>query len=313
MFEMDITSESQTPSQCCLEYCYDESSCSAWRDDGIHCNGKGAMDWSSWVKPREASAAPNPPLLEDFCGGLRESTCGGIYYAVMGTGIWEPDYDYQCPPGYVWITTTEFTQQQGESTTCKQEFTYHDKCGWNGYTWGGVERNYFRFEDSDMNNGWGLHVGTYDDQPPNQPKVTTAFAGIICAQESPVTYELVATGTCVSDYTTEGSDFTYQECADRCTEIGCKYFTRPASVGENADANCWTTIVGHMTGTCNEAIYAKETQQYESSLLFDVFANSPVAMVFALLGSLSILFSISQFLKNQKKDYISIEMDAEEI
>jgi len=182
MFEMDITSETQSPSNCCLEYCNSASTCSAWRDDGVKCNDKGAIDWSSWVKP-----------------------------------------------------------------------------------------------------------------------------------QSPVTYELVKTGTCVSDYTTEGSDFTYQECADRCTEIGCKYFTRPASVGENADANCWTTIVGHFTGTCNEAIYAKETQQYESSLLFDVFANSPVAMVFALLGTLSILFSITQFLKNQKKDYISIEMDAEEI
>jgi len=133
----------------------------------------------------EAPSAPNPPLLGDSCGGLRESTCGGIYYAVMGTGTWNPDYDYQCPPGYVWITTTEFTQLQGESTTCQQEFTYHDKCGWNGYTWGGVDRSYFRFEDSDMNNGWGLHVGTYDSEPPNQPITTTEFAGIICAQETP--------------------------------------------------------------------------------------------------------------------------------
>jgi len=56
----------------------------------------------------------------------------------------------------------------------------------------------------------------------------------------------------------------------------------------------------------------QETQQYESSLLFDVLANSPVAIVFALLGTLSIFFSITQFLKNQK-DYVSIEMDAEEI
>ena len=42
---------------------------------------------------------------------------------------------------------------------------------------------YFRFSDSDMaTNAWSIHVGTYDTSGVSDTKVTTAFAGIVCAE-----------------------------------------------------------------------------------------------------------------------------------
>merc|ERR1711981_605056 len=114
-----------------------------------------------------ASASGNgadPPLLDDECGGFRESSCGGVYFAAMQGTSWDPNYDYKCPDGYVWMTADEFNQNKAESTTCRATFVYAYQCGfsrydypagtWQGYVW--------RFADHATNN---VHAesGVYDN------------------------------------------------------------------------------------------------------------------------------------------------------
>jgi len=136
--------------------------------------------------PALASKGPDPPLLEDSCGGFRESTCGGIYFAAMQTsGDWNPEFDYKCPSGYFWMTKTDYEEKKSRSATCSSSaFVGYNQCGWNGYTFNNdVRRNYFRFKDTDMEtHAWAVHVGAYDTQDVQDAKQWKLFAGIVCGE-----------------------------------------------------------------------------------------------------------------------------------
>merc|ERR1719204_23518 len=134
---------------------------------------------------------PDPPLQEDSCDGFRESTCGGIYFAAMKNthGNWNPEYDYKCPSGYSWMTKSEYVEKKSASATCSSsKYVYFQECGWNQYIIiNGVNMNYFRFKDTNMeNHAWAVHAGAFDNQEVQDAKILTHFAGIICGQETEI-------------------------------------------------------------------------------------------------------------------------------
>eukprot|EP00493_Phyllostaurus_siculus_P021396 UN21723 len=150
-----------------------------------HANPSCSSHWLTICKEASGEANPGGVCSQDTCGGIRESTCGGIFYVPdysTDDATWDPDYDYQCPSGYVWMTSTEYTTRQGESTTCEDEKAYHDQCGWSGYDCDLIHRRYFRFKDSDATNGWSAHSGNQDNTAVTVDKVLTQFAGLVCAK-----------------------------------------------------------------------------------------------------------------------------------
>eukprot|EP00493_Phyllostaurus_siculus_P021395 UN21722 len=152
-----------------------------------HANPSCSSHWLTICKEASGEANPGGVCSQDTCGGIRESTCGGIFYVPdysTDDATWDPDYDYQCPSGYVWMTSTEYTTRQGESTTCEDEKAYHDQCGWSGYDCDLIHRRYFRFKDSDATNGWSAHSGNQDNTAVTVDKVLTQFAGLVCAKDS---------------------------------------------------------------------------------------------------------------------------------
>jgi len=155
----------------------------------------------SYAQTEDRESSANPPLVDDNCGGIRESTCGGIFYAVMGDGNWDPNYDYRCPSGYVWMSSTEYTTRQGESATCQSESAYYNQCGWAGYEFNSIARNYFRFEDSDTSNGWSAHSGNEDNIAVTTDRVLTQFAGLVCAQVETTAPETTAPETTAPETT----------------------------------------------------------------------------------------------------------------
>merc|ERR1712048_378256 len=74
MVNMDIISKDQVPSLCCLEYaCNSPSTCLAWADDGLTCDGYGQQSWSSWAKKGMLAPGLWETTEESYCSANWES------------------------------------------------------------------------------------------------------------------------------------------------------------------------------------------------------------------------------------------------
>jgi len=129
-----------------------------------------------------------PALLGDSCGGWRESTCGGVFYAAMVSNIWNTTFNYGCPDGFRWITSDQFTENIAQSSTCqdvktRMSKTYYSLCGWQRSWFGGVKRHYFRFSDSTLKNGYSVGNDSKDNVGVRVNKGAINFAGIVCSAE----------------------------------------------------------------------------------------------------------------------------------
>ena len=120
----------------------------------------------------------------DYCGGFRQSTWDPRFsFAVSKKNIWEPNRVYACPTGYHWASSAEvdaafITSNPDESPNYK----YYNQCGWSGYYWQGVQRNYFRMSDSKTNNRF-VHAGNWDPYRDTTTTTLTEFAGIVCKKD----------------------------------------------------------------------------------------------------------------------------------
>jgi len=92
------------------------------------------------------------PEHSDSCGGFRaDSMAQGVFYAVAGANVnvWEVGREYDCPVGYHWASTAEgedlFRSDVDWKGAVGEERVYVEMCGWEGFTYGGVERRKFRF------------------------------------------------------------------------------------------------------------------------------------------------------------------------
>jgi len=160
---------------------------SCWCQFGNNMEPDPSSSWQTCLLSSITSnaAGPNPPLLEDSCGGFRESTCGGIYFAAMGDGVWDPAFDYKCPSGYTWLTKEEYEKKKSASTTCSSSTkTYQSQCGWRDFDFDGYSTRYdFRFKDTSMEtHAWTVHAGWEDTQKVIDLKELINFAGIVCGE-----------------------------------------------------------------------------------------------------------------------------------
>jgi len=64
--------------------------------------------------------------------------------------------------------------------------------------------------------------------------------------------------SCITQYTTESSQYTLEECAGRCGAINCKVFSRPSTAAATQPSKCWTTVQGETNGNCNEYVYQRK-------------------------------------------------------
>ena len=56
---------------------------------------------------------------------------------------------------------------------------YKDQGGWEGWTWGGMDRECFVFSDS-LQVGGSLHVGSHEGLISESDLAIALFAGIVC-------------------------------------------------------------------------------------------------------------------------------------
>jgi hypothetical protein len=69
----------------------------------------------------------------------------------------------------------------------------------------------------------------------------------------------LAATSCISEFTAQpGSIYTLNDCKQRCVDLDCKYFSRPAGIADTVESSCWTTVSGTTTGNCNEDVYEYE-------------------------------------------------------
>ena len=91
-----------------------------------------------------------------------------------------------------------------------EDKVYYDACGWDGYTWGGVERRYFRFRDSAETFEYkhaGKPASYRPDTDPNNVLETAFFAGIVCvlgAEEKPSPQDAFRSAANVFPYLARG-------------------------------------------------------------------------------------------------------------
>ena len=85
------------------------------------------------------------PLVEDSCGGIRESSCGGIWYVAMGNGQFDQNGIYECPVGYKRATKNEIQNKlDNMSSFCdNSQYVYRGMCGWDGYKFEEISRIFF--------------------------------------------------------------------------------------------------------------------------------------------------------------------------
>lgn len=134
----------------------------------------------------------NWALGTDSCNGFRTSSLNGdVMYMVSKSNVWTPSADYDCLPGYRWMTTAEASrlfptveeaEQADERRTdhnLAEPYLFWSSCQWTGYTFGGVQRKLFRFADSRVS-GATKHAGRRDSAPIEVSFATTDFAGIVC-------------------------------------------------------------------------------------------------------------------------------------
>lgn len=121
--------------------------------------------------------------LKDSCGGFRvDNSCfrGQFAFKAMTTKgqKWERNGNYECPRGWKWATYKEYNNARRYSCN---HYSYYSKCGWSGYTYGGVSsRYYFRFKDSNTNCRY-QHAGSYVPKGNTGSSCSTNyFGGIVC-------------------------------------------------------------------------------------------------------------------------------------
>jgi hypothetical protein len=121
-------------------------------------------------------------LQTDNLGGLRQSTTNpDFYFAVSQDNTWSRTATYEAMEGYRVATTAEgrdvFNQPNSSGI-----FTYHNQGGWNGYSWEGRARVYFRFSDSAGTNAF-KHAGNYDEYQVQYSSYGATFAGMVMIKE----------------------------------------------------------------------------------------------------------------------------------
>jgi len=143
----------------------------------------------------------NPILLADECDGWRHSTCGGLWFAAMESGVWNKNYQYKCPNGFRWATTLEVISQISSSKKCTSTSQYANKCGWNGLKYDesfliNIEREMFRARDSVSTHYYRSASDGDNSQVEFQSDSASRFAGILCVKDFVGIYRLKQTGTC---------------------------------------------------------------------------------------------------------------------
>ena len=125
----------------------------------------------------------------DYCNGFRQSTWDPrFHFAVSKKNLWDKNFNYTCPGGYHWASTAEVDAAMPNSNPSEApNYVYHNNCGWSGYYWQGIQRQYFRFSDS-KNNNRAMHAGHYDPYRGSTWSSTTEFAGIVCMKDGDPDY-----------------------------------------------------------------------------------------------------------------------------
>ncbi|KDO24430.1 hypothetical protein SPRG_09820 [Saprolegnia parasitica CBS 223.65] len=128
------------------------------------------------------------PVTTYGCSAARSSpSFPNVLFVVTITSVWSPSRVYDCPIGYTWMTTADGIQVFNTSAGAT-EYVYWNECGWDGYTFLGATRQYFRFADSSATGGM-KHAGRRVDYPVEYSMATENFAGIVCVA-SPTTTPL---------------------------------------------------------------------------------------------------------------------------
>jgi cysteine-rich repeat protein len=142
-----------------------------------------AADCKSFNKSACTAPADTSWMLKtDNCGGFRQSTFNTkVRYAVSASTTWDPNKKYDCPDGYHWASTAEGNAIFGSNGNSSPPHVYYAQCGWNGYSWAGADRYYFRFSDSKTTNAY-KHAGNYDMYQLQNTTDTNNFGGIVCIQ-----------------------------------------------------------------------------------------------------------------------------------
>jgi ELWxxDGT repeat protein len=131
-------------------------------------------------------------LTTDACGGVRPSAhashAGEVVFVVSRDNVWQPENNYECPPGYYWASTQEgidrFTVPESADDSVGAEYSYFGQCGWEGYVWEGRARRRFRFSDSHIF-GSTKEAGTTDGHVIKTADFAVdEFAGVVCLQGS---------------------------------------------------------------------------------------------------------------------------------
>jgi hypothetical protein len=119
----------------------------------------------------------------DACGGFRQSSWDTrVRYAVAKDNRWNKNFEYTCPQGYHWATSSEVEFWFNGPNAGPH--TYYEQCGWTGYIWKGKNRYYFRFKDSATNQGVYKHAGNHDPYTLEYSNTVDDFAGIVCVQDA---------------------------------------------------------------------------------------------------------------------------------
>ncbi|OQR81135.1 hypothetical protein ACHHYP_16742 [Achlya hypogyna] len=122
------------------------------------------------------------PVTTFGCNAQRSSSAFlDIVFVVSASGIWQPQRQYDCPLGHSWMTTAEATSMFNGSLDAT-DYVYWNECGWQGYSFQGTARKYFRFADS-ATTGAMKHAGRRSDYVVEYMSTTTAFAGIVCRKQ----------------------------------------------------------------------------------------------------------------------------------
>nr|CCA24747.1 uncharacterized protein putative [Albugo laibachii Nc14] len=127
----------------------------------------------------------------DSCNGFRSIQANGddFLYIIGKDSVWKPKQRYECPAGYRWISSREFSEKiilaaEKVSLGVKYPSIYWNYCDWNGYKFGGGYRRYFRFSDSHSNQAY-QHAGRAFNSPLGSDGSALDFAGIVCVKFSP--------------------------------------------------------------------------------------------------------------------------------
>ena len=113
-----------------------------------------------------------------------------VALAVSKTDKLEVGKVYEAPAGWHWGSTAEVAAIMGGGKVARQptKYYYHDQGGWEGATWGGVERLIFVFSDTLEAGGYVAYSeweGRIQDYGAAYRRFlpTKFFAGIVCVAD----------------------------------------------------------------------------------------------------------------------------------